>query len=100
MAADTTKIQDSILLRRARHDKDRKALGQLNILYYPRIKCYIASRVNLTEDAEDANSGWVGAIGEVYAYRNNFVIVQITEGNPNSDDGEFAWFTANELEAV
>lgn len=53
MATDAIKIEDIILLRRAIHDKDREALGRLNILYYPRIKRYIASRVNLTEDAED-----------------------------------------------
>ena len=53
MGTDAVKIEDIILLRRAIHDKDREALGQLNILYYPRIKRYIASRVNLTEDAED-----------------------------------------------
>ncbi len=45
--------QDNILLRRAIHNKDREALGQLNILYYPRIKRYIASRVDLIEDVED-----------------------------------------------
>ncbi|MHC5059959.1 MAG: RNA polymerase sigma factor [Planctomycetota bacterium] len=45
--------QEDILLRRAIHNKDREALGQLNILYYPRIKRYITSRVNLIEDVED-----------------------------------------------
>ena len=46
-------IQDSILLWRTIHNKDREALGRLHSIYYLRIKHYIASRINSIPDAED-----------------------------------------------
>ena len=53
MSNDTTKIQDCILLSRAIHEKDRKALGRLHSIYYRCIKRYIASRVESIADTED-----------------------------------------------
>ena len=53
MATDTVKIRDCILLRQAVHEKDRNALGRLYTIYYPRIKHYIASRINSILDVED-----------------------------------------------
>ncbi len=53
LATEAVKIQDHILLSRALHKKDRKALGRLHTIYYPRIKRYIASRIDSVEDAED-----------------------------------------------
>ena len=53
LAADTVKIQDHILLRRAIHDKDREALGRLHSIYYLRIKRYITSRIGDITDTED-----------------------------------------------
>ncbi|MHC4739671.1 MAG: RNA polymerase sigma factor [Planctomycetota bacterium] len=50
-------VKDRILLRRAIYQKDRKALGRLHSIYYPRIKRYIASRVNSIPDAEDLTQG-------------------------------------------
>ena len=53
LVTNAVNIQDGFLLRRAIHKKDREALGRLNTIYYPRIKRYIASYINLTEDVED-----------------------------------------------
>jgi hypothetical protein len=57
-------------------------------------------QVKVIADYEDPNSGWVGATGTFIAYRDGFAIVRITEGNPNSDDGNKAWFTDDELEVT
>ena len=51
--ADTIKIQDQILLRKAIEDRNKEAIRQLNTIYYPNVKRYIASRVDGIEDVED-----------------------------------------------
>lgn len=53
MATNAIKIQDHVLLSRAIHKKDRKALGLLHSIYYPRIKHYIALRINSVTEAQD-----------------------------------------------
>jgi len=51
--ADAIKTQDRILLRLAIQDRNREAIRQVNTIYYPNIKRYIASRIDSIEDVED-----------------------------------------------
>jgi hypothetical protein len=64
----------------------------------------VNTKVKVIRDAEDPESGWVGAVGTVwerkYEASVEVVVVKISEGNPNPDDGPFAWFSPDELEAV
>ena len=60
----------------------------------------LGTKVKVIRDDEDPESGWVGATGKVFDHRDGFVIVKIEEGNPNPDDGAFAWFGESELEIL
>jgi RNA polymerase sigma-70 factor (ECF subfamily) len=46
-------INESLILKRAVYQQDRKAVKVLHAKYYLHMKCYIASRINSIADAED-----------------------------------------------
>lgn len=50
---NSVNIDESLILKRAVHQQDRKALAVLHAKYYPHMKRYIASRINSVTDAED-----------------------------------------------
>lgn len=67
-------------------------------------KFEVGENVNVIEDAEDPESGWVGCVCQVVAYRDHVVIVKAIPDFPYPDnsewfvDGNSAWFSESELE--
>lgn len=53
MVASSPDIDERLILRRAVRERDRSAVASLYLMYYPRIKSYIASRINSDADIED-----------------------------------------------
>jgi hypothetical protein len=60
------------------------------------------TKVKVIRDTEDPNSGWVGASGVIDHYNvfDNDYTILVESGNPNPDDGNFAWFGRDELEVL
>ncbi len=62
----------------------------------------VGTRVRVVEDSEDPKSGWVNVIGVVQQHNvfDRTLTIWVLQNNPNPDDGNFAWFTPNELEVL
>ena len=63
-----------------------------------RRKFNVGDNVKVIEDTEDPESGWVGAEGQVIAFRDGVTVIKVMSGNPNPDDGNVAWFSESELQ--
>lgn len=53
VSGNSVNINESLILKRAVYQQDRKAEEVLHAKYYPHMKRYIASRINSIADAED-----------------------------------------------
>jgi len=62
------------------------------------------TKVKVIKDYEAETSSeeseWIGATGIVKSFDGIAVVIKVLTGNPNLDDGDYAWFDESELETI